>query len=81
MEIERPKSNQPIPENAKKVFDGIIFDIYQWEQEQFDGTIKTFEKAKRPDTVVVFPVLNMVKFFLLNKSNPEEVLLWLLLVV
>ncbi len=70
MDIERPKSNQPIPEHAKKVFGGIIFDIYQWEQEQFDGTIKTFEKAKRPDTVVVFPVLDDGKILLTKQEQP-----------
>lgn len=56
MEISRPKSKQPIPEHAKLVFKGVIFDVYQWKQELFDGTKATFEKIKRPDTVVVFPV-------------------------
>ena len=55
MEINRPQSKQPIPANAKKVFHGVIFDVYQWEQEMFDGTKEIFEKLKRPDTVVVFP--------------------------
>ena len=32
MEINRPKSKQPIPDNAKKVLVG-YFDVYQWEQE------------------------------------------------
>lgn len=72
MNIERPKSNQPIPENAQKVFDGIIFEIYQWQQEQFDGTLKTFEKAKRPDTVVVFPVLDDGKIILTKQEQPGK---------
>ena len=45
-----------IPQNAKKVFDGIIFDVYQWEQEMFDGTTSTFEMLKRPSTVEVIAV-------------------------
>lgn len=49
MKIERPKSKQPIPENAKLVFKGKIFDTYQWEQEMYDGSRVTFEKIKRPD--------------------------------
>lgn len=57
MEIPRPKSKQPIPAHAKRVFKGVIFDVYQWEQEMFDGTRSIFEKLKRKDTVVVFPVL------------------------
>lgn len=42
--------------NAKKVFTGDIFDTYQWQQEQFDGTFKTFEMLKRPDTIQVIAV-------------------------
>lgn len=72
MKIERPKSKQPIPENAKKVFKGVIFDIYQWEQEMFDGTKAIFEKLKRPDTVVVFPVLPDGKIILTEQEQPGK---------
>lgn len=42
-----------IPANAKLVFKGEIFEIYQWDQKMFDGTTETFEMAKRPDTVQI----------------------------
>lgn len=42
-----------IPDHATRVFKGIIFDVYQWEQRLFDGNTVTFEGLKRPDTVVV----------------------------
>jgi len=45
-----------IPEKAKRVFKGKVFDVYQWEQEMFDGSYKTFEMIDRPDTVEVIPV-------------------------
>ncbi|PIZ31594.1 MAG: hypothetical protein COY40_01695 [Alphaproteobacteria bacterium CG_4_10_14_0_8_um_filter_53_9] len=45
-----------IPDHASRVFKGVIFDIYQWEQELFDGTTAVFEMAKRPNTVVVMPM-------------------------
>ena len=70
MEIQRPKSKQPIPQNAKKVFKGILFDVYQWEQELFDGTRTVFEKLKRPDTVVIFPVLPDGKILLIEQKEP-----------
>lgn len=54
--VERPESDQPIPENATLVFQGELFDVFQWQQEQYDGSFLTFEKLKRPDTVVVVPV-------------------------
>ena len=72
MNIQRPKSKQPIPDDAKMVFKGKLFDVYQWEQEQFDGTIKTFEKIKRPDTVVVFPVLDDGKILLTKQEQPGK---------
>lgn len=72
MEIKRPKSKQPIPDNARKVFDGVIFDVYQWEQEQFDGTKTTFEKLKRPDTVVVFPIMNDGQIILTEQEQPGK---------
>tara|TARA_Y100000031_G_C8045433_1_gene303670 strand:- start:344 stop:646 length:303 start_codon:yes stop_codon:yes gene_type:complete len=50
-------NQQPLPENAKRVFKGVIFDVYQWEQEMFDGSFDTFERLKRPDTAQVIPVV------------------------
>src|SRR3990167_6802081 len=72
MNIQRPVSKQPIPENAKKVFKGVLFDTYQWEQEMFNGTKTTFEKLKRPDTVVVFPVLPDGKIILTEQEQPGK---------
>lgn len=72
MEIQRPKSKQPIPESAKKVFSGKIFDVYQWEQELFDGSKTIFEKLKRPDTVAVFPVLSDGKIILTEQEQPGK---------
>lgn len=42
-----------IPENAKRVFKGVIFDVYQWDQKMFDGSTETFEMIKRPDTIQI----------------------------
>jgi len=72
MNIERPKSNQPIPPDAKKVFSGVLFDVYQWEQKMFDGSVATFEKLKRPDTVVVFPVLPNGRIILTEQEQPGK---------
>lgn len=48
--------SKPIPADAKKVFEGVIFEVYQWEQEMFDGSIQTFERLKRPNTAQVIAV-------------------------
>jgi ADP-ribose pyrophosphatase len=45
-----------LPKKAKKVFEGEIFDVYQWAQEMFDGSVETFEMLKRTNTVLVIAV-------------------------
>lgn len=70
MDIRRPKSKQPIPDHAKKVFGGVLFDVYQWEQELFNGARTVFEKIRRPDTVVVFPVLDDGRILLTEQEQP-----------
>lgn len=72
MEIKRPEPRQRVPADAKKVFSGILFDVYQWEQEMFDGTKATFEILKRPDTVVVFPILPDGKILLIDEQQPGK---------
>lgn len=39
------------PPHAKRVYKGKIYEIWEWEQEMFDGSIETFEGMRRPDTV------------------------------
>lgn len=72
MNIERPQSKQPVPSNAKRVFRGVIFDVYQWEQEMFDGSKVTFEKLKRPDTVMVIAVLPNGKIIASYQEQPGK---------
>src|SRR5579872_2202052 len=70
MIIKRPTSRQPIPQQAKVVFKGIMFDTYQWEQHMYDGSIKTFEKIKRKDTVNVLPVTANGEIILGEQEQP-----------
>jgi ADP-ribose pyrophosphatase len=46
-----------IPPHARRVFEGILFDVYQWEQEQFDGTIRTFEMISRKHSVDIIATI------------------------
>ncbi len=61
-----------IPDHAKKVFSGIIWDVYQWEQEQFDGTIMTYEGAKRLPSALIFAVQDG-KIVICNEEQPGRV--------
>lgn len=59
-----------IPPQAKRVFQGVIFEVYQWEQELFDGSKATFEMLKRPDTVEVIAVVGD-KILLQEQEQPN----------
>lgn len=60
-----------IPLNARRVFKGIIFDVYQWEQKMFDGSFKTFEMLKRLNTVEIIAIQNN-KILLSKQSQPNK---------
>ncbi len=70
MPTPRPQSSQPMPVDAQRVFMGKIFDVYQWEQVLFDGTKATFERLKRPDSTVVYPVLPDGRILLVKQQQP-----------
>ncbi len=60
-----------VPPHAKKVFTGTIFDVYQWEQEMYDGRTKTFEALKRPATIQIIPVSGN-KLYLSHEEQPSK---------
>jgi len=72
MKIERPISTAPLPENAKKVFQGEIFGIYQWEVKCYDGTTMIFEKAKRRDSAFIIPVTEDHQIILGVQEQPDK---------
>ncbi|MBU4338880.1 NUDIX domain-containing protein [Patescibacteria group bacterium] len=47
------KLNNQLPLNAKRAFKGEIFEVWQWEQKMFDGSVEIFEKLKRSNTAGV----------------------------
>ncbi|HSE61699.1 MAG TPA: NUDIX domain-containing protein [Candidatus Saccharimonadales bacterium] len=51
-----PRDAKLVPPDAKRVFKGIIYDVYHWQQPLFDGTTATFEMLKRQDSVKVIAV-------------------------
>lgn len=61
-----------MPENAKKVFSGVIFDVYQWEQKMYDGSIETFERLDRADTIDVLAVTTAGKILIQRQSQPDR---------
>ena len=66
-----PKNAHCMPAKAKKVFSGIIFDIFQWQEQLYDGTYKTFEMAKRADTVQIIGITNDGNVITINEQQPD----------
>ena len=60
-----------LPPQAKQVFKGIIYDVYHWEQEMFDGSRQTFEMLKRPDTLQVIAIQGD-KILIGHESQPTK---------
>lgn len=63
-------NRNPIPQNAKCVFKGVIFEVWQWEQKMFDGSVQIFEHLKRPNTAQVIPVVGD-KILLQTEEQPN----------
>ncbi|OGL78491.1 hypothetical protein A3J43_03885 [Candidatus Uhrbacteria bacterium RIFCSPHIGHO2_12_FULL_54_23] len=61
---------QGIPPSASRVFKGVLFEVWQWEQELFDGSETTFEVVKRADYAEVIPVLENEKIVVLEQQQP-----------
>lgn len=60
------------PPTAKKVFDGILYDVYQWPQELYDGTTSTYERINRQDTISVLGVTEDKKILLIEEEQPHR---------
>jgi ADP-ribose pyrophosphatase len=58
-----------VPENAEKVFEGVLFDVYQWKQKMYDGNFATFEKLVRKASVEMIAVVDN-KIIVLKQKQP-----------
>ncbi len=70
MRLYTPQNAKLVPKNADCVFKGVIYDVYQWEQEVFDGTKKTFEMLKRPDSIRVIAIKDG-KIVIIKQEQPH----------
>lgn len=60
-----------IPDNAIRVFEGVIFDVYQWQQEMFDRSFATFEALRRKDSVTVIAIVDSA-IIITNEEQPGQ---------
>ena len=60
-----------LPANAKCVFKGFIFEVWQWKQTMYDGSTQIFEKIRRVDTVEIIPIVGD-KILLQTEEQPDR---------
>ena len=66
-----PDDFKGLPENAELMFEGEIFDVYQWDQLAFDGKSKLrFEKLKRCDSVRVIALTDDGRILVNKEEHP-----------
>jgi ADP-ribose pyrophosphatase len=66
-----PENSILVPDEAELKFRGSIFDVYQWPQKMFDGSIKTFELMRRADTVQIIAVKDD-KLVMVKDEQPDR---------
>ena len=66
-----PEDAVLIPNDATRMFQGVVFGVYQWQQEMFDGSHKTFEMLKRPDSVTVLAFDDQGRVITLDETQPH----------
>lgn len=67
-----PRQKTPFPAHARRVFQGLRHDVWQWEQELYDGTTAIFEAVKRVDTAALVGVLPDKRILLVEDEQPDR---------
>lgn len=69
-----PRPNPIIRKSSDRelVFEGVVFDVYQWQQELYDGSFKTFEILERNDSVNVIAVTKEKKIVVTRQQQPGK---------
>lgn len=67
------------PAEAREVFKGHFFSVYQWQQQLFDGSTATFERIRRPDSAGVVAITPEHKIIVSYQEQPVYKPFWGLL--
>ena len=60
-----------LPPTAKRVFKGVLFDVYHWPQEMFDGSTETWEHIVRHPVVGVLATMDG-KMLVIDQEQPAR---------
>lgn len=70
--IKRSYRKALLPENAKCVTEGVLFDVYQWDQELYDGSIQKFERLVGRDIGKMVPILEDGRICITKDEQPAR---------
>lgn len=71
MQKRIPENSILIPDAATQVFAGEIFDVFQWPQQMYDGSLATFEMLRRADTTSTICVVDDA-LIILDEEQPNR---------
>lgn len=74
--IKRPAPQLKRGEGAKIVFSGVIFKIWQWQQELYDGNKAIYESLSRNDTVTMLAFTKERKLLITRQIQPGRSEFW-----
>lgn len=66
-----PRDSVLVPDEAELVYEGIIYDVFHWQQKLFDGTSTTFEMLRRADTTAAICIVDG-KILVLDDEQPNR---------
>jgi len=61
-----------IPREAEPVFQGVRSQVFQWDQEMYDGSISRFERIRFIDGAFVIPILPSGNILLTEQEQPTR---------
>ena len=62
-----------MPPEAKMVFKGKLFEVWQWDQKMFDGSTQVFERLRRQNTALVIATVGD-KILIQDEQQPDTVM-------
>ncbi len=65
------KTRPGLPAKARLAFTGELFEVWQWDQEMFDGSQKVFEKVWRRSTVEIIATVGQ-QIIIEEQEQPER---------
>lgn len=69
--MQPEKEIKKIPDEAKIVFKGILHEVWQWQQEMFDGSFEIFEAIRRKSSTTVLAITEDDKIIINFEEQPN----------